>query len=70
MLVDSCIYFDRRNKSDQSDHTGGDDGDDFSMLMRRMMTMLMMAKTVMILSMQIMGCRYCAEEEGSRRIGN
>ena len=30
----------------------------------------LMMKTVMNLSMQIMGCRYCAEEEGSRRIGN
>ena len=67
LLVDSCIYFDTRNKSDQSDNTGGDD---LAMLMTRMMTMLMMTKTVMILSMQIMGCRYCAEEEGSRRIGN
>ena len=27
--MDSCIYFDRRNKSDQRDNDGGDDDDDF-----------------------------------------
>ena len=29
LLVDSCIYFDRRNKRDQSDNTCGDDDDNF-----------------------------------------
>ena len=29
LFVDSCIYFDRRNKSDQRDNDGGDDDDDF-----------------------------------------
>ena len=29
VLVDSYIYFDRRNKSDQSDNTGGEDDDSF-----------------------------------------